>query len=139
MADSPELEMKRAIAQWLNDESFGVYKTVGSYAPSQRGIFTNGPTLPTTLDECIVLTSRKPIADGRADLVFPVQFFIRVNGNSIAAGNAAGDLWRRLDQRSNIPPNRNVSWAWEFSRLEFEPDTNGRSAVASTFYFRARR
>lgn len=141
MADpeSPELLFKRALAQYLEDQGVGVYNDDGaSYASGVRGIYTNGPTLPTA-DNCIVLTSLKPISDGRANRIYRIQVFTRVKGNNISANNVAHLVWAALDHAENVPPGMDVSWVEEFSRLDFEPDSNGRSAVAQTFHFRGRR
>lgn len=142
MADpvSRELLFKRTLAQYLEDHGAGVYNDDGTaYTSGQRGIYTNGPTIPTTGDACIVLTSFKPISDGRANLIYRVQVFIRVKGNGIAAGNAAGLIADLIDHKENVPPGLDVSWAWSFSRLDIAADSNGRSAVAETFHFRGRR
>lgn len=137
--DSPELILKRALAQFLHDNGAGVYKAAGSYVATERGIFTNGPTLPTTLDNCIVLATRKPIADGRANLIFPVDVYGRVKGNNLAANNLAGLLFGLLDHKSNVPPGLDISWCHEFSRLDISADSSGRSAFSSTYYLRGRR
>lgn len=145
--DSPELLFKRALAQYLEDQGCGVYNHDGAnYTLGQRGIFTNGPTLPTGTqaqpklhDDCIVLTSLKPISDGRGNLIYRIQAYTRVKGSNITAGNAAALVTAAIDHKENVPPGMNVSWAESFSRLEFEPDTSQRSAVAETFHFRGRR
>lgn len=144
MADptSPELLFKRALAQYLEDQGCGVYNHDGTnYAAGVRGIYTNGPTFPTVTgsDNCILLTSLKPISDGRGNLIYRVQVYTRVKGSNIAAGNAAALITKAIDHKENVPPGMNVSWAESFSRLEFEPDTSQRSAVAETFHFRGRR
>lgn len=142
MADpiSPELVLKRALAQYLADADAGVYRPVAgdNYLPTERGIYTSGPMLPT-LDNCIVLTSFQPIAQGRADMIWRVQALTRVKGNNVAAGNAAALVSSLIDQKENVPPGLHIAWAWSFSRLDITPDSNGRAAVAETFYFRGRR
>lgn len=137
--DSPELILKRALAQYLHDEEAGIYRPTTPYLASERGILTSGPTLPTTIDNCIVLTSLQPIAEGRADMIWRIQAYTRVKGSNVAAGNAAAFVSSLIDQKEDVPPGLHIAWAWSFSRLEFAPDSNGRSAVAETFYFRGRR
>lgn len=142
MADpvSRGLILRRALAQYFEDQSIGVYRSDGTnYTATERGIFTNGPTLPTTLDNCLVLTSLTSIADGRANMVDRVQVFGRVKGNNIAAENLEDLVFSRLDQKEGVPPGLHISWAWRFSMLQFEPDTNARSSFAATYYFRGRR
>lgn len=138
--DSPELLLKRALAQYFEDNGAGVYRpAVGdNYLPTERGIFTSGPILPT-LDNCIVLTSFQPIAEGRADMIWRIQALTRVKGSIVAAGNAAALVSSLIDQKENVPPGLHISWAWSFSRLDITADSNGRAAVAETFYFRGRR
>lgn len=140
MADpvSQELELKRALAQYLHDKQVGIFKP-GAYLATERGITTNGPKLPTSYDECIVLTSRRPIPEGRSNLIFPVDVFSRVKGDSNAAGNLAGLIFETVDHKENVPPGLHISWAWEFSRLDISADSSGRSATLQTFYFRGRR
>ncbi|TQL46672.1 hypothetical protein FB562_2196 [Homoserinimonas aerilata] len=140
MADplSPELLFRRGLAQFLHDKGHGVYKPVGSYTATERGIYTSGPTLPAA-DNCIVLTSLPSIADGRADLTHRVQVFGRVKGNNIAAENLEQAIFADLDHTENTPPSFYISWTHRFSLLHFEADSNGCSAFAATYYFRGRR
>lgn len=141
MADeiSPELELKRALAQFLHDNGHGVYKPVGAYTATERGIYTNGPTLPTTGDNAIVLTTFQPVSDGRSNLLFRVQIFLRLKGSNITVGNAAAGIRADLDHKEGVPPGLNISWCESVSRLDFEPDSNQRAAVAENYTFRGRR
>lgn len=138
-APSPELILKRALAQYLHDHGAGVYRPDGSgYLPGERAIRTDG-VLPATNDNCIALRSFHPAAEGRANMIWRVQALTRVKGSLIQAGNAAAVVSALIDQRENVPPGLHISFAWSFSRLEIDPDSNGRAAVAETFYFRGRR
>jgi len=142
MADptSRGLLLRRAIAADLAAAGIGVYRPDGpNYVNPERGIRTDGPNLPTTFDNCIVLTSLPTISDGRADIIDRVQIYGRVKGNSIAAENLEHAIWDRYDQKPYLFPAFGNSWTWRFSMLQFEPDTQGRSAFAATYYFRNRR
>lgn len=136
--DSYAILFKRALAQHLADSGAGVYKTT-AYAATDRGILTNGPTLPTTLDNCIVLAWLTPIPDGRADMTYRVQVTSRVKGNSIAAENFAAVIASVMDQKQNVPPGLFVSWCSLFSELPFSADASGRCGTAQTFHFKGRR
>lgn len=136
--DSYAILFKRALAQHLHDSEAGIYKAVGSYTATERGIYTNGPTLPTTGDNCIVLTWLSPIPDGRGDMIYRVQTMTRVKGSGIAADNAAAVVKGALDQKQNVP-FADVSWCALFSELAYTADASGRCAVAQTWHFTGRR
>lgn len=136
---SPLLLLRRALATDMNANAIGVYKTTGSYLATERGIFTNGPTLPTTLDNCIVLTSLPSIPEDRANLIHRIQIFGRVDGNNIAAENLEQLIFARYDHSHGIPTGFNISWMSRFSTLQFEPDSSGRASFAATYYLRGRR
>lgn len=141
MADptSRLLILRRALAQDLHEQGIGIYKPAGDYLATERGIYTNGPALPTTGDDCIVLTSLPSIPDGRADITHRIQIFGRVAGNAIAAENLEQLVWERYDHTENLPAGFNISWTHRFSMLMFEADSSGRSAFAATYHLRGRR
>ena len=136
--DAYPIIFRRALAQFLADQGVGVYST-GAYASTDRGIYTNGPTMPTTLDNCIVLSWLSPIADGRANMLYRVQVMSRIKGSSIAAENLAALIAAPLDQKANVPPGFNVSWCELFSSLALSADSSGRCATSQTFHFTGRR
>jgi hypothetical protein len=137
--DSFPVRFVRGVAQHAADKGLGVFRLTGAaYANPERGIRTDG-IVPTTIDNCLVLTARRPIADGRANLILPVQFFSRTKGTPTDAQNYAWSVVEAFDQRENLLPELNVAWSWLFSQADFQPDTNGRVSVAQTFYFRTRR
>lgn len=140
--DSYAIIFKRALAQHLEDHAAGKYRSDGTnYLSTERGIYTSGPALPTVTgsDNCIVLTWLAPIADGRANMLYRVQIFSRVKGNSIAAENLAALIAKALDQLQNIPAGQNVAWVELTSELAFTADASGRCATAQTFTFMGRR
>lgn len=139
---SPLLLLRRSLAQLLEDNGHGVYNADGAvYAAGVRGIYTNGPTLPTITgsDNCIVLTSFPSVSEGRANLIHRIQIYGRVKGNSIAAENLEQAIFADLDHAEGTPPGHHISWTWRFSTLMFEADASGRSAFVSTYYLRGRR
>jgi len=136
MPDAPEIVLNRAIAQLLHDNNLAVYKATGAIV--ERGIRLDG-IMPTTVQEFTLLTPLRPIPDGRADIVYRTQVYTRRIGSPPTVRSWAADLRALLDQTEYTPNVLGISWAWEFSALDFDPDTQGRSAVAATFHFRGRR
>jgi hypothetical protein len=137
MADSPEKLLNRALAQLLHDNDLAVRATGGGTLP-ELGIRIDG-IIPTDIDECTVLTALRPIADGRANLIYRTQFFTRRTGSPLVVRDWAAALRALLDQAEHTPNILGISYAWEFSGLDFDPDTQGRSAIAATYHFRGRR
>lgn len=136
VADAPEIILNRALAQLLHDNSLAVYKPTG--AIPEKGIRLDG-VLPTTINECTVLTPLRPIPDGGADIIYRTQFYTRRIGGVTLARNWAGQLRELLDQKEYTPNILGISWTTEFSGLDFDADTQGRSATAATYHFRGRR
>ena len=136
MADSPEKLLNRALAQLLHDNSLAVYAPTGVIP--ERGIRLDG-VVPTTLTEFTLLTPLRPIPDGRADIVYRSQIYTRRLGSPLTIRDWAADLRAVLDQKAYTPNVLGISWAWEFSGLDFDRDTQGRVATASTYHFRGRR
>lgn len=136
MADAPEKLLNRALAQLLHDNSLAVYQPTG--AMPERGIRLDG-VMPTTRDEFTLLTPLRPLPDGRADMTYRTQIYTRRIGSLLTVRDWAAELRDLLDQKEYTPKALGISWAWEFSAMDFEPDTQGRSAVACTYYFRGRR
>lgn len=136
--DAYPILFRRALAQYLADQGAGVYST-SNYASTDRGIYTNGPTMPTTNDNCIVLSWLSPIADGRANMLYRVQVMSRIKGSSIAAENFAALISGALDQKANVPPGMHVAWCELFSSLALSADSSGRCATSQTFHMTGRR
>lgn len=136
MDDAPETILNRHLAQLLHDNDLAVYEQAG--AIPERGIRIDG-VMPTTLDEFTLITPLRPIPDGRADMVYRAQIYTRRHGSLLEARAWASQLRAQLDQRAYVPRVLGISWSWEFSCMDFEPDTQGRSAVAATYNFRGRR
>ena len=135
MADAPEIILNRALAQLLHDNDLAVYDLT---TVPERGIRLDG-VVPTTVDECTVLTPLRPVPDGRANLTYRTQIFTRRKAGLTVVRGWAADLRGLLDQTEYTPDVLGISWAWEFSATDFEKDSGGRAATASTYYFRGRR
>lgn len=135
MGDSPEKILNRSLAQLLHDNDLATYSLTGT---PERGIRLDG-VMPTSVNEFTLLTPLRPLPDGRADMIYRTQIYTRRKGSLLTVRDWAADLRAVLDQKAYTPNVLGISWAWEFSGLDFEPDTQGRSAVASTYYFRGRR
>lgn len=135
MADAPEIILNRAIAVLLQSEGLAIYQPTGTIPA--KGIRLDG-VMPT-IDEFTLLTPLRPIPDGRADMTYRTQIYTRRKGSPLVARQWAADLRAVLDQTEYTPSVLGISWAWEFSATDFDPDAQGRSAVACTYYFRGRR
>lgn len=138
MGEAPEIQLNRAIAQLLHDNGLAVLQPDSTQALAERGIRLSG-AMPTTVNEFTLLTPLRPSPDGRANLIYRTQIYTRRIGAVTVARQWAADLREVLDQTEYTPPVLGISWAWEFSAVDFEPDTQKRSAVACTYYFRGRR
>lgn len=138
MADAPELILRRSLATLL--DTWGLAEYAGPNAPLiENGVKTNLP-MPTTVNGFTLLTSPPTTADGgRAGQLYRVQFYTRRPGQRNVVEQWAADLRERLDQTEYIPDVLGISWAWEYSRVYFDPDTQARSAVAVNYAFRGRR
>lgn len=136
MADAPEIILNRALAQLLHDAGLAVYKPTGVIA--ERGIRLDG-IMPTTVNEFTLLTPLRPIPDGRANMTYRSQVFTRRVGSPLIVRSWAADFRALLDQQAYRPNVLGISWAWEFSATDFDPDSQGRSATAATYHFRGRR
>ena len=136
--DAYPIIFRRALAQYLADQGVGVY-SAGAYASTDRGIYTNRPAMPTTVDNCIVLGWLTPVPDGRANMTYRVQIVSRVKGNTIAAENLAALITAALDQKQNIPAGHQVAWVELGPELAYSADTSGRCATSQTFTFLGRR
>ncbi|WP_350351879.1 hypothetical protein ABS642_00760 [Microbacterium sp. A8/3-1] len=136
MADAPEIILNRALAQLLDDADLAVYDPTG--AIGERGTRTDG-VMPTTVTEFTLITPLTPIADGRADIIYRSQIFTRRLGSPQTARAWGAALRALLDQKEYTPNVLGISWAWEFSALDFDRDTQGRVATAATYHFRGRR
>ena len=136
MADAPEIILNRALAQLLHDANLAVYKPTGAIV--ERGIRLDG-VMPTTVNEFTLLTPLRPIPDGRADMVYRTQIYTRRTGSALTARSWAADLRALIDQKEYTPSVLSISFAREFSALDFDPDSQGRAAVAATYHFLGRR
>lgn len=138
MADAPELTLRRTLAGLLDSWGLAEYQPNPGQTFPERGIRLDG-VLPTTVKEFTVLSSPPSVADGRANMLYRVQFFTRRAGGLTPVENWANALRDRLDQKEYLPSILGISWAWEMSRTYFERDTETHSAVAVTYGFRGRR
>lgn len=137
MPDAPELLLRKALATLLHGWGLAVYAPTGQIP--ENGIKLDRP-MPTTVNAFTMLTSPPTTPDGRADVIYRVQFYTRRAGTGLNPVEAwAADLHARLDQVEYLPNVLGISFAWETSRLYFDPDTQQRSAVAVNYAFRGRR
>lgn len=138
MADAPEIILNRALAQLLHDADLALNETKPDGTIPERGIRLDG-VMPTGVSEFTLLTPLRPIPDGRADIIYRTQAYTRRVGSPLTARSWGADLRALLDQTEYTPNVLGISWAWEFSALDFDRDPQGRVATAATYHFRGRR
>lgn len=136
LPDAPELILRREVAGLLNDWELAAYPYTGSIPA--RGVKLDG-IMPTTVDEFTLLTSSTTTYEGRANADYRIQFYTRRKGSPLLLEQWASELNRRLNLSEYTPRILGISLARETSRLPFDPDSQGRSAVACTYVFRGRR
>lgn len=136
MADAPEIILNRALAQLLHEHGLAVYQATGTIP--ERGIRLDGVT-PTGRDEFTLLTPLRPIPDGRADMLYRTQIFTQRVGSPNTIRTWMADLRAVLDQTEYTPAVLGISWAFEFSAVDFDRDSQGRVSAAATYHFRGRR
>jgi len=95
--------------------------------------------MPTTVNEFTLLTPLTPIPDGRADIIYRTQVYTRRVGSPLTIRSWAAELRALWDQKEYTPNVLGISWAFEFSALDFDRDSQGRVATAATYHFRGRR
>ncbi|MFF1875736.1 hypothetical protein [Kitasatospora herbaricolor] len=139
--DSYPVRLKRGVAQFAADHGLGVYRPTGpAYSNPERGVFTNGPELPTTIDNCIVLTALSPTFDGRASVITPIQFRYRVAGSVIDAENLGQRIISTFDLLERTVFGGVLIGLVEYrNALAFTPDSISRPGGTVTFYFHGRR
>lgn len=135
MADAPELILRRTLAQMLDDAALAVYAPTGPIP--DRGIRLDG--IMPTIDNFTMLTSLSSVDEGRANRIHRVQLFTRRKGGRNLVEQWGSDARDLLHEKEYTPNVLGISWAWLFSSEIFDPDSAGRSSIASTFYFRGRR
>lgn len=136
MADAPELLLRRAVAQLLHTWDLAKYQASGTLP--EKAVKIDGD-MPTAIKEFTFLSSPPSLAEGRADMVYRLQFYTVRTGGQGLVEKWANDLRLQLDQKEYVPNILGISWSWEFSRTYFDKDTQGRSGVAVTYYLRGRR
>lgn len=136
MPDAPEIILNRALAQLLHDHGLAVYQPTGTLP--ERGVRIDG-VMPTGLKEFTLLTPLRPVPDGRANMLYRSQIYTARLGSPNTIRSWAADLRAVLDQTEYTPNVLGISWAFEFSAIDFDRDTQGRVATAATYHFRGRR
>lgn len=138
MADAPELILRRTLAGLLDSWGLATYQPNPAQAFPENGIRLDG-IQPTSVKAFTSLSSPPSIAEGRADMVYRVQFFTRREGGLTPVEAWANSLNERLDHKEYLPSILGISWAWEMSRTYFDRDPETYSSAAVTYGFRGRR
>ncbi|MGB3413627.1 MAG: hypothetical protein WBA28_02815 [Microbacteriaceae bacterium] len=143
MDDTYPVLLKKGVAAYLDVLGIGIYKSTGAYTPEETitlpGIVTSGE-VPTTFDNCIVLSTMRPVFTGRADIETPIQVFARRRGTRSDIENFSETILNALNDKSHMVLNElPISFIQYRNGLIFERDTQGRYASNQTFYFRGRK
>ena len=138
---APEVVLRREMARYLNDIGLAKFRETGAYQPKEIGMYTHGGALPTGKgnDNALMLRSLSSIPSGRADMLYRIQFEVRLLGTLIEVENFAAGLADAIDQKGNVPPGQFIAWCSLFSQLPISPDASGRAGMFATYHFLGRR
>ncbi|PNW10642.1 hypothetical protein C1632_02460 [Microbacterium testaceum] len=140
MADvAPETLLARAIADILVAAGLGVWRKDGTaYAAGEHGLLIDQP-MPTKLSTLTLITPLRPVRDSRTTVLYRAQLATRLvaEKQNMAGIRARADRIAALfDHREYTPPILGISFATEYSRLYFEPDSQNQVMVTQSFEFR---
>lgn len=140
MADvAPETVLARAIADILVAAGLGVWRKDGTaYAAGEHGLLIDQP-MPTKLSTLTLITPLRPVRDSRTTVLRRAQLATRLvaEKQNMAGIRARADRIAALfDHREYTPPILGISFATEYSRLYFEPDSQNQVMVTQSFEFR---
>lgn len=134
---APESKLARQLVGMLAAANLGIARPTGTYLPSEHGLLID-QEMPATLPNCTTVIPLRPIREGRANVLYRAQIATRMQGALSVVRDRAALITGLLDHKEYTPPILGISWAEEYSRAEFEPDTNGRALITQNFQFRGR-
>lgn len=140
MADvAPETLLARAIADILVAAGLGVWRKDGTaYAAGEHGLLIDQP-MPTKLSTLTLITPLRPVRDSRTTVLYRAQLATRLvaeKQNMAGIRARAERIAVLFDHREYTPPILGISFATEYSRLYFEPDSQNQVMVTQSFEFR---
>lgn len=138
MADAQETTLAKAVAGIIAGAGLGIYRTDGSeYIATDHGILVDKP-LPTSFDNCTLITPFERSRSGRTEVTYRVQVATRLkaaNRSKAALRERADQIAALFDRREYTPPILGISYAAEYSRAFFDADTQNRVMVTQNFMF----
>jgi len=136
---APETLLARAIADILVAAGLGVWRKDGTaYAAGEHGLLIDQP-MPTKLSTLTLITPLRPVRESRTTILHRAQLATRLvaEKQNMAGIRARADRIAALfDHREYTPPILGISFATEYSRLYFEPDSQNQVMVTQSFEFR---
>ena len=140
---APETLLAENIAGIIAGALLGTYRPEGSYGRTEHGIFIDQET-PVLLDRYTMISPLNTTSEGRAGRLYRVQLAHRLTraGDMPAVDVARAHLHavaQLFDHRSYTPSILGISWAEEYSRTVFDPDTQDRVTATQSIWFRGRR
>ena len=143
MTDAYPVALSKGIAQWLDDQQFGLYRSAGQYLPADDKAslppITRTGRPPLALMNVISLRTGQPIIDG-PDQITPVMIFIRLKAGADALDALTDRLRRSLGALRHVAFGDIPIGLVEYRNgLTFEQDAQQRESANLTFHFRGRR
>jgi hypothetical protein len=140
---APETQLAENIAGIIGGALLGTYRPEGAYGRDEHGIFID-QTTPVLIDRYTLITPLATTSEGRAGRLFRVQLAHRLTAAddipAIDVARAHAEAVAGLfDHRPTTPAILGISWAEEYSRTVFDPDTQDRVTVTQSIWFRGRR
>lgn len=140
---SPETLLAENIAGIIAGAHLGVYRPEGKYDPDEHGILVDRKT-PLAQEQYTLITPLATTSEGRTGRLYRVQLAHRLTGTvELSASDAARAHLQAVaslfDHREYTPDILGISWAEEYSRIVFDPDTQDRVTAAQSILFRGRR
>lgn len=141
---SPETLLARNLASLLASNYLGVYRPTGNpYELGEHCVLID-QQMPTKNAQCTVLNPLQTLSEGRSERVYRVQFVHRLAATDVLSATGAARAHAQavaqlLDHREYTPPILGISWAEEYSRTVFDPDTQDLVIATQNFLFRGRR
>ena len=139
LPDAPETILARAVALELHEAGLGLYRPSGpAFTGSEHGILIDQAE-PTTFDNCTIIRPLRPVAEGRANMLYRLQLHTRTRGTRTELRALAHAIRSLFDQQEGVPAVLGISWSEEYSRIDYGADSAGRHAVGQNLSFRGRR
>lgn len=140
---APETLLAENIAGIIAGALLGTYRPEVSYGRDEHGIFIDQET-PVLVDRYTMISPLTTTSEGRMGRLYRVQLAHRLTATeqmpAIDVARAHIHAVAQLfDHREYKPAILGISWAEEYSRTVFDPDTQDRVTATQSIWFRGRR